>query len=561
MADNVEADPGSGGAKFATDECTGPVHYPYVKLADGTADSTAKIAGDATNGLDVDVTRVQGTVTVSGTVNVGTFPDNEPFNMAQYGGSAVGPSNPVDVEIAAADNAIGRVKITDGTNVATVLDYTNSDPLAVRLTDTNGDYVAAGGGTQYAEDTTAAAAEQITMAGVVRKDTAATLVDADGDRTELQVDASGRLHCNVGNTVAVSGTVTANLGTIADVATQTTLNSLNGKVTACDTGAVTISGALPAGSAKIGGVDLDSDVAPGAAIPGTAQFVAGTDGTNARALKTDSGGELQVDVLTLPAIGTGDNTIGRVKLTDGTEVASVDGSNRLEVAVGNTVTVSGTVNIGTFPDNEPINVAQWGGSAPGASNAVHVQPGTGASFPVTDNSGSLTVDQDTAANLNAQVVGAVAHDSAVSGNPVRVAGRATTSEYTKVGDGDVADFAVDAAGRQIVSLASAFDLQTTVRANLTDAVDTQLLALDASYRYAVMAVLVTNASNSVSTKVAIRDGTADVIKGFAYKDGGGFAHNGGGVPLFIGTLNTALKAQCGTTGADVEVVVTVAKVK
>ena len=29
---------------------------------------------------------------------------------------------------------------------ATVLDYTNSNPIAVRLTDTNGDYVTGGGG-------------------------------------------------------------------------------------------------------------------------------------------------------------------------------------------------------------------------------------------------------------------------------------------------------------------------------------------------------------------------------------------------------------------------------
>ena len=32
--------------------------YQYVKLVDGAADSTAKIGGDATNGLDVDVTRI-----------------------------------------------------------------------------------------------------------------------------------------------------------------------------------------------------------------------------------------------------------------------------------------------------------------------------------------------------------------------------------------------------------------------------------------------------------------------------------------------------------------------
>lgn len=76
---------------------------------------------------------------------------------------------------------------------ATVFDFTNSNPLAVVLRDTNGDYVSVGGGTQYAEDTAATAAEIVTMAGVVRKDTAASLVDADGDRTELQVDATGNL--------------------------------------------------------------------------------------------------------------------------------------------------------------------------------------------------------------------------------------------------------------------------------------------------------------------------------------------------------------------------------
>jgi len=76
MADNVVADPGVGGATFAADDITG-VHYPRTKLvhgADGVNDgdvstanpfpvqiratSAALVGGDATNGLDVDVTRV-----------------------------------------------------------------------------------------------------------------------------------------------------------------------------------------------------------------------------------------------------------------------------------------------------------------------------------------------------------------------------------------------------------------------------------------------------------------------------------------------------------------------
>lgn len=48
-----------------------------------------------------------------------------------------------------AEGGSGSGSILDGTDpeiAATVFDYTNSDPLAVRLTDTNGDYVAPGGG-------------------------------------------------------------------------------------------------------------------------------------------------------------------------------------------------------------------------------------------------------------------------------------------------------------------------------------------------------------------------------------------------------------------------------
>lgn len=83
-------------------------------------------------------------------------------------------------------------------------------------------------------------------------------------------------------TQPVSGTVTANAGTgtfaisasslplPTGAATESTLSTLNGKVTTCNTGAVTISAALPAGSNNIG----------------------------------------DIDVLTLPALASGTNTIG-----------------------------------------------------------------------------------------------------------------------------------------------------------------------------------------------------------------------------------------------------------
>lgn len=63
---------------------------------------------------------------------------------------------------------------------------------------------------------------------------------------------------------------------------------------------------IPAGDNNIGNVDIIStpaDATQGAAVPNKAFAVAGSDGTNARQLKTDTNGELQVDILSsaLPA--------------------------------------------------------------------------------------------------------------------------------------------------------------------------------------------------------------------------------------------------------------------
>jgi hypothetical protein len=73
LANNTTLNAGTGGDVIATDDIAG-TKYQRVKLMDGTEDSTAVIPGDAANGLDVDVTRVSGTVTIAGAVtNAGTF--------------------------------------------------------------------------------------------------------------------------------------------------------------------------------------------------------------------------------------------------------------------------------------------------------------------------------------------------------------------------------------------------------------------------------------------------------------------------------------------------------
>jgi hypothetical protein len=56
IADNVELDPGSGGATVATDD-VGGAQYQRIKLDGGGDGAAAPILGDSANGLDVDVTR------------------------------------------------------------------------------------------------------------------------------------------------------------------------------------------------------------------------------------------------------------------------------------------------------------------------------------------------------------------------------------------------------------------------------------------------------------------------------------------------------------------------
>lgn len=75
MADNVTipaTGTGTATPSVATDDVSGQ-HFQKIKLADGAADSSAMIGGDATNGLDVDVTRLNdggNSITVD---NGGTF--------------------------------------------------------------------------------------------------------------------------------------------------------------------------------------------------------------------------------------------------------------------------------------------------------------------------------------------------------------------------------------------------------------------------------------------------------------------------------------------------------
>ena len=111
MADNVTLDPGTGGADVATDQVTGTLeHIQLFKLAISADGSRTLIPADGTNGLSVDVTRVQGSVAV-GSIAAG---DNNIGNVDIASAIPAGTNNIGDVDvasIAAGDNNIGNVDI------------------------------------------------------------------------------------------------------------------------------------------------------------------------------------------------------------------------------------------------------------------------------------------------------------------------------------------------------------------------------------------------------------------------------------------------------------------
>jgi len=111
MANNVEITAGTG-TSIATDDVAG-VHYQLIKLVAGAEDDAARIGGDATNGLDVDVTRLPALVSNSG-VDIGDVTINNSTGAAAVNIQDGGNSITVDGTIAISDGSTTIAVLTAG---------------------------------------------------------------------------------------------------------------------------------------------------------------------------------------------------------------------------------------------------------------------------------------------------------------------------------------------------------------------------------------------------------------------------------------------------------------
>lgn len=298
-------------------------------------------------------------------------------------------------------------------------------------------------------------------------------------------------------------------------------------------------------------------------------------------------------------LAAGDNVIGQVKITDGTEVASVNASNQLEVAVAAALP-AGTNAIGKLAANSGVDIGDvgiksiaagdnnignvdivtvpaplstTGGGTEAAALRVTLASDSTGLVSVDDNGGSLTVDVGTAlpagdnnignvdivslpASTNTiEVVGDAAHGSAVAGNPVLVGGMASTALPAAVANADVAHLITDIYGRLLTApYASPENWASGCSAKIDDTNAADVLATDSGtgLKWYVCTIMVTNSDASVGTLVTIQDdeGSPTVIwQGYAGPAGGGFVVNLN--PPIPTAADAHIHAICGTTSAEV----------
>ncbi len=321
---------------------------------------------------------------------------------------------------------------------------------------------------------------------------------AEGEMGIVRLTSGRAMHVAVQNSVAVTGTFwqatqpvsASSLPLPSGAATETTLASLLTSSQLIDDMIATL----------------------GSAIPAKASLVAGSDGTNARALKTDANGELQIDVLTMPTVAVTGTFWQATQPVSGTFWQA-------------TQPVSGTVSVNTLPAG-------------------------------TNNIG----DVDVLTMPDAICVGKAAHDAVTSGNPVVIAGRAKNTNPTSVADGDVSFLNTDLAGRAVVAMSDRALVTRSATITLTTTTETTLLATGGAGVFHDLTMLVISNTSATAVRVDIRDATAGTIQfAVAIAANGGAVIPFGACPLNQTTAANNWTAQLSAAVTDVRILVVAMK--
>lgn len=268
---------------------------------------------------------------------------------------------------------------------------------------------------------------------------------ADNLGVSTGTDATVRTKDNAGvhlNVSAISDTTGANIASVSaggllsvDASGAAVPVTDNGSTLSVDDGAGSLTIDNAALSVVGGGVQA---TALRVTIASDSTGLVSVDDNGGTLSVDDGAGSLTVDNAALSVTGGGvEASALRVTIaSDSTGVLSVDDN-------GSSLTI----------DNAALSVT--GGGVEASALRVTIASDSTGVLSIDDNGSTLTVDQATASNLNAQVVGAVAHDTGASGNPVSVAGTAETpadSDNANLvsADGDIVRLLASRDGAQFV---------------------------------------------------------------------------------------------------------------
>lgn len=173
------------------------------------------------------------------------------------------------------------------------------------------------------------------------------------------------------------------------------------------------------------------------------------------------------------------------------------------------------------------------------------------------NGNYIPLVTDSAGRLRTVVSGPIDNGNAVSASPpVLIGTMAATSNPGGIANGQMVRTLSDLIGRPVVALHGLPETTFTAvsGADIVDTTSTQVAAAaGVGIRRYISAISVSNMHASVATRVDILDGATVVWTGPAAANGGGYTIT---FPQQIRcSANTAINAQCGTTGAAVRVAI------
>lgn len=272
----------------------------------------------------------------------------------------------------------------------------------------------------------------------------------------------------------------------------------------------------------------------------TRNIPSGTQAVSAASLPLPTGAATSA-LQTQPGVDIGDVTVNNAAGASAVNVQ--DG--------GNSITVDGTVTVGTVP--APLSTT-GGGTEATALRVTLANDSTGL-VSVDDNGTTLTVDSPTASLFKTEPAGNVAHDAADSGNPIKIGGIARQANPTAVTALDRADLYMDDLGRPCVRLYVPRDLVTQQTTTISaSTAETTILTAVASTFLDVTSIIAINTS-ATALRIDIRDATAGTVRMALYLPAGdtrGFVFQ---VPAPQTAVNNNWTAQCSASVTDVRIFV------